>query len=326
MIRRRAFVAGMAAVMAGPLGARAQQPARVYRVGVVMGGGPYLHAIDGLRDGLKDLGLEERRDFVLHVRDTRGDLKAVEAAAKSLEAEKVDVLYALATSVTLAAKRATSNVPIVFYAGSDPVAFGLVESFRRPGGRLTGIHGQFVADLAPKRLQLLKEMLPHLRRVVTFYNPNNPAAQASVKLARAAARDLNVDLAERPVTSVEALQVALRALRPEEAEAFFYVADAMMQSQVRLIIDEARARKLPTMLADAASVSQGALAGYGVSYYAVGRASAKHVQRVLLGAAPSDLPVEQLNRVHFAINLKTARALNLTIPPSLLLRADQVIE
>ncbi len=185
------------------------QQARVYRVGVALLGGPHSSTVDGLREGLRELGLEESKEFVLHVRDGKGDLKSVEAAARSLEGEKVDLIVAMTTSVTLAVKRATKSVPIVFYAGTDPVSTGLVESFRKPGGRLTGIHGQTTA-LTAKRLELLKEMVPRLRRVVTFYNPDNPAAQQSVKIAREAARELKLELVERPVASVEELRAGLR--------------------------------------------------------------------------------------------------------------------
>ena len=207
-----------------PLAIEAQQ-ARVYRVGVLLQGGAYSPAIDGLRDGLRALGLEEGKQLVLQVRDAKGDLKLVEAAARSLEAEKVDLIYSVASSVTLTAKRATKGVPIVFYVGTDPVALALVESFRKPGGRLTGIHSGFT-DLTAKRLELLKEMIPKLRRVVTFYSPDNPAAQRSIKIARGAAGRLKVGLVERPVASVEELRAGLRALRPGEA-------DAMLSSTCR---------------------------------------------------------------------------------------------
>lgn len=301
------------------------QQARVYRVGVAFLGGPHSSTIDGLRDGLRELGLEEGKQFVLHVRDGKGDLKSVEAAARSLEGEKVDLIVTMTTSVTLAAKRATNSVPIVFYAGTDPVSTGLVESFRKPGGRLTGIHGQSAA-LTGKRLELLKEMVPTLRRVVTFYRPDNPAAQQSVKLARDAARQLKLELVERPVASVEELRAGLRALRPGEADAFFWVTDAMVSSQSKLIIESARAKRLPTMVQERGAVAKGALAAYGESFYTIGRLSAKYVQRVLLGADPGSLPVEQVDRFHLVINLKTAKALSLTIPQSLLTRADEVIE
>jgi len=310
------------ALFALPLAVEAQQ-ARVYRVGVVIQGGPYFSAIDGLRDGLRELGFEDGKQVILHVRDGKGDLKSVEAAARSLEGEKVDLIWAVATSVTLAAKRATKTVPIVFYAGTDPVALGLVESFSKPGGRLTGIHGQ-TTDLTAKRLELLKEMLPRLRRVVTFYRRDNPSQ--SLKIARDAARQLKLELVERPVGSVEDLRAGLRALRPGEADALLYVADVVVASQMELIIESARAKRLPTMVQERGRVAKGALAAYGESFYAIGRLSAKLVQRVLLGADPGDLPVEQVDRFYFVINLKTAKALGLTIPQSLLARADEVIE
>jgi putative ABC transport system substrate-binding protein len=312
------------ALFAAPFAVEAQQ-ARVYRIGVILQGGPYSAAIDGLRDGLRELGLEEGKQFALHVHDIKGDLKSVAAAAPRLEEQRVDLIYVLATSVTLAAKRATKSVPIVFYVGTDPVAVGLVESIRKPGGRLTGIHGQ-TGDLTAKRLELLKEMIPRLRRVVTFYSPDNPVARQSVTIARDAARHLKVELVERLVASVEELRAGLRALRPGEADALLFVSDAMVNSQEELILDTARAKRLPTMLPYSPSVANGALASYGESYYALGRLSAKHVQRVLLGADPADLPVEQVDRIHFVINLKTAKALGLTIPPSVLARADQVVE
>ncbi|HYN21938.1 MAG TPA: ABC transporter substrate-binding protein [Thermoanaerobaculia bacterium] len=326
MTARRSALTGLLilGLFAAPLAVEAQQ-ARVYRVGVVLQGGAYSQAVDGLRDGLRELGFAEGKQFVLQVHDAKGNLKSVEPAARSFEGEKVDLIYAVATSVTLAAKRATQSTPIVFYAGTDPVAFGLVESLRKPGGRLTGIHGRFT-DLTAKRLQLLKEMLPRLRRVVTFYSPDNPAARESIKIGRDAARQLNVELVERPVTSVEELRVGLRALRPGEADAFFYVADAMMTSQAELIINTAKAKRLPAMFADKDSAAKGALASYGVSFYTIGRLSARHVQRILLGADPGDLPVEQVDRLHFVINLKTAKALGLTIPQSVLTRADEIIE
>ena len=204
------------ALVAMPLSVWAQ-PARVYRVGVVLLGSPYLPAIDGLRDGLRELGLEGKQ-LILDVHDGKGDPKSVEAASKSLEQENVDVIVAVSTSATVAAKRATKSVPIVFYAGSDPVATNLVDSFRRPGGSLTGIHRQST-DLTAKRLELLKELIPSSRRVVTFYRPDNPVAGQSLKIARDAARRLKVELVERPVASVDELRAGLRALRPGEVDA-----------------------------------------------------------------------------------------------------------
>jgi putative ABC transport system substrate-binding protein len=323
----RLAVAGIFIVtaLAGALAVEAQQ-ARLYRVGVLTQGAPqFVSSIAGLKDGLRELGLEEGKQVVFHVRDVKGDLKSVEAAAKSLEDEKVDLICTLATSTTLATKRATKSVPIVFYAGADPVAVGLVESFRKPGSRLTGIHGR-VVDLTAKRLELLRDILPRLRRAVTFYNPQHQAAQQSVTRARDAARRLGVELLERPVASVDELRAGLRALRPGDADAYLQVPDPMVANQADLIIQTAMAKRLPTMVQDKETVARGALASYGVSYYIVGQLLAKSARRVLLGADPGDLPVEQLDRLHFVVNLKTAKAIGLTIPPSVLARADEIIQ
>ncbi len=313
------------AILSAPRGADSQPPEKVPRVGVVLQGGVYYGMVDGLRAGLKDLGLEERKHFVLEIRDLKGDLKAAGQAARNLERDRVNLIYSVATSVTLQVKQSTTEIPIVFSVGGDPVARGLVESFAKPGGRLTGVHS-LTGDLTAKRLEILKEMLPKLRRVVTFYDPANPVAQASAKLGREAARQLGIDLVERQISSVKELQEALKALRAGEADAYVYVADAMVVSQAQLIIDTARAKRLPTMFQDQAIVAKGGLAGYGVSYYEAGRLSAKHVQRVLAGTSPKDLPVESVDRLELVLNLRTARELGLTIPREILLRADRVIE
>jgi putative tryptophan/tyrosine transport system substrate-binding protein len=298
------------------------------RVGVVLPGGPFYAGVEGLRAGLKAAGLEEGRQLSLLVRDTKGDLKAAEAAAKDLERDGVDVIVAIPTSVALATKRATVAVPIVFAAGSDPVAFGLVDSIARPGGRLTGVHF-ITADLTAKRLEILKELVPTLRRVVIIYNPDNPVnmlAMGAVSLARDAARQLGVDLVERQVTSPQDIQQRLRDLNAADADAFFFIGDPTLLSQIASVLDRLTALRMPTVVIQPDLVREGALAGYGVSYRDVGRMAAPYVARVLAGAQPGDLPVEDVSRVLLTINLKTAAALGLTIPPSILARADEVIE
>jgi len=324
-MRKKMLVSCLAAVVLASVHlAQAQQPT-VYRVGVIHEGGPYTVAVDGLKDGLRELGFEEGRQYVLEIRDVKGDPKAVAEAARSLEQRKVSLIYTLGTSVTTAAKRATTEVPIVFGGGSDPVVAGLVESFARPGGRITGVHYSS-GDLTAKRLEILKAILPELRRVVTFYDPKSEVALRAAKSAREAGRQQNVEIVERQVASVEELGPSMNALKAKEADAYFYIADAMVLSQAQYIIDTARAKKLPTMFGEYSLVKQGALVAYGVSYYDVGRLSAKYVQRILTGTSPQDLPTESLSKVGLAVNLKTARELGITIPQSVLLRADEVIQ
>lgn len=314
------------AILTAPRAADAQRPAvDVSRVGVIHHGGTFEAVIDGLRDGLKELGFEEGKHFVLDIRDTKGDLKAAEEAARSLERGKVNLIYAVTTSVAQAVKRATAQIPIVFYAGADPVAAGMVESLAKPGGRLTGVHG-LVTELTGKRLEILKEILPKLRRVVTFYNPRNRVPQEAAKLGREAARQLGVQFIERHVTSVEELRLGLQALKAGEVDAYFLTSDGMVLSQAQLVIDTARAKRLPTMFNEDGLVAKGALASYGHSFREIGRMSAKHVQRILVGTNPRDLPVEVFHKVQFALNLRTAREIGISIPPAILVRADKVIQ
>src|ERR1022692_1431537 len=309
---RRTFIGSVASgVLAAPLSAFAQaQRAKVYRVGVIHEGGPYHVGVDGLKEGLKELGFAEGKDYVLDIRDLKGNLKAAEEVARSLEREKVDLIYTEASSVTIAVKRATTGVPIVFAVGGDPVVDGLVESYAKPGGRLTGvdIHSE---DTTAKRLEILKAILPGLHRVVTFYDPSNPIALAAAKSAEEAARQLDVVLVERRVASAEGLRLGVEALKAQEVDAFFYINDAMVTSQAQFIIDMATAKRFPTMFYETSLVKQGALAAYGSSYYEAGRLSAKYVQRVLTGTRPQNLPVETLSIVKLVVNLKTARAIGI---------------
>jgi putative ABC transport system substrate-binding protein len=204
---------------------QAQQP-KVYRVGVVTAGGVWYQEIDGLRVGLKQLGFEEGKQFTLAIRDTKGDAKAAEEAARNLEREKVNLIYTTQTSVTLATKRATVDIPIVFCAGADPVEVGLVASFAKPGGRLTGVFYRDT-DLTAKRLEILKEIVPKLHRVVTFYNPSNRVAGDSAKLVRETAGQMGIQFVERHVASVEELRAGVQSLKARDVDAYFEVADAL---------------------------------------------------------------------------------------------------
>jgi putative ABC transport system substrate-binding protein len=301
----------------------AQQP-KVYRVGVLLPGEAWYEIIDGLRVGLRQLGLEEGKQFILAIRDWKGDVKAAEEAARNLEQEKVNLIYTASTNSTIAAKRVTADISIVFCAGTDPVVVGLVESFARPGGRLTGVYNP-TTDLTAKRLELLKEIVPKLRRVVTFYDPRNAPAIESSKSAREAAPLLGVELVERHVNSVEELRAGVRALRADEVDAYFTVSDPMANNQAQLIIDTARVKKLPTMFDVTSHVIKGGLASYNVSFHEMGRVSAKYVQRILAGVKPKDLPVQGIDKIELVINLKTAKQIGLTVPPNVLVRADRVI-
>jgi putative ABC transport system substrate-binding protein len=326
MMDRRAIITLVGGIaLATPLAAEGQTPGYVPRVGIIHLSGEHQVVVDGLRQGLRELGLEEGKHLVLDIRETKYDLKAVEAAARDLERGKVDLIYAVTTPVAIAVKQATVQTSIVFYAGADPVAAGLVESLARPGGLLTGVSGRD-SDLTAKRLEILKELIPRLGRVVTFYDSDRAISRVYVPLGREAARQLGVQFVERHVRSIEELRRGLEALKPREVDAYVHTPDSLVTSQARLVIDAAMGKRLPTMFHHEDLVAQGALASYGTSYREIGRVTAKYLQRILAGTPPKDLPVENYDKTALALNLRTAWEIGLMIPPSVRLRTDTVIE
>jgi len=322
-MKRRAFLLA-AGTLATPFGARGQS-ASVARIGVILYGGTYAPIIEGLRAGLKELGVAEGKAYALEVFDAKGDAKAVEEAARRFERERVRLIYSVPTSATVIVKRATTDIPIFFCVGTDPIAIGLVESFAKPGGRLTGVN-YLATDLTSKRLELLKDLLPKLRRVVTFYRPGHPPAEASARLAREAGRKLGIQVVERHVRSVPELRAALAALKAGDADALFPVSDALVFAQSQLLIDTSKALRMPLMIYEQTLAERGALVSYGVDYREIGRQSAKNVQRMLAGARPGDLPVENVSRFAFVLNRRTAQEIGVAIPPAMLVRFDRVIE
>ncbi len=307
--------------------ARATESPRAnpYRIGVVMPGGPQYETLNGLREGLKELGWDEGKQFALIIKDVKGETAAAEQASKWLEKDNVSLIYALTTPIITIAKKVTVKLPIVFTVGSDPVNGGLVDSFAKPGGRLTGVH-YLVRDLTAKRLEILKESLPKVSRVITCYDSTNRVAAEGAAMARDEGRRIGIRLVELHVTSVVDLQHELRKLKPGEADAFFFIPDPMVGSQAQLIIDTAKAKKLPTMFQEQSLVANGALAAYGQNYREIGRLSAKYVQQVLNGALPKDLKIETVDNVELAINLLTAKQVGVTIPPQILARAQMVVK
>lgn len=307
----------------GPALAGAQQ-GKAYRVGIVHPGGSQHETIEGLREGLKELGWVEGKQITLDIRDVRGDASATEKEAAALEKENVGLMLVLTTPVIIKAKAATSRTPIVFGIGSDPVTGGLVDSFARPGGRLTGVH-YLVRDLTGKRLEILKEILPKMQRVLTFYDPNNRVAAEGAALAREEARRLGIRLIERHVGSVDGVRAEAQKLKAGDADAFLFTPDPMVGSQWANIIEAANAKMLPTMFQDQNLVVKGALASYGQNYREIGRVAAKYVQQILNGANPRDMKIETVDSVELAINLQTAKQLGVTVPPQVLSRAKRVI-
>ena len=311
--------------LAASVSTAAAQQGKPLRIGVLTPGGVQHETLDGLRLGLKESSWEEGKHFVLEIKDIKGDVALAEQAAKNLEKDGVNLIYALTTPVITKAKAATANVPIVFSIGSDPVAAGLVDSFARPGGRLTGVH-YLVRDLTAKRLEVLKEILPKLNRVLTFYDPNNRVAREGAALARQEAKRTGIRMIERHVSNVNELKSELQKFKAGEADAFLFTPDPMIGSETQSIIDMSKAKKLPTMFQEQSLVQNGAFASYGQNYHEIGRLSAKYIQRILTGTAPRDMKIETVDSVELAINLQTAKQLGVAIPPQVLARAQKVVK
>lgn len=315
----------MAVLLLSPISdAVAQSTKKIPRIGVIHLGGVLGTVADGLRSGLKELGIEDGKQIILDVQDLRGVAKGTESLAQKFEQDKVNLIFTNTAPVTTAAMKATKNMPIVFAVGTDPVAQGFIQSFARPGGRLTGV--QYLArDLTGKRLELLKEFIPGLRQIVTFYDPSNSISLEGAKLGREEAQRLKIKFVDQHVKSPAELSAALANIKPRQFDAYLYIADAMIASQAQQIIDSALAKKLPTMFHDQVLVASGALASYGQSYFEIGRRSARYVQKVLAGTPPADLRVETVEDVELAFNLKTAKEIGVTIPPNVLTRAAKVL-
>ena len=318
MMQRREFVAGVAAVMAAPLVAKAQQAGKVYRIGALVGE-PQL-----LRQSLSEIGYIDRQNVTIEWRDPQGKPERFGDLAAELVRLKVDVIVASNPAATLAAKKVTTSTPIVMVHTPDPVQLGLVASLGRPGGNITGTT-TLSADLSVKQLELLKEAIPEAARVAVLWNPVNPWHARALEGAQSAARSLGAQLRGVEVRAGEEIVAAFGAIT-KRTDAVLVLSDPMTFFHRARIADLASKRRLPTMHGVRGYVDAGGLMSYWAHQADLYRRAASYVDRILKGAKPGDLPIEQPTKFELVINLKTARALGLTLPPSLLARADEVIE
>ena len=277
----------------------------------------------GLRDGLQELGYREGEHFVIGVRFTQGDLMALPAVARELVKLGPDLIFAHRDGAAQAAINATDRIPIVFVGVNDPVELGLIQSFARPGGKITGVT-DLRLKLGPKRLEVFHEMVPGLKRVLYLYNPTDTYSVMGAKVYREAARRLGIELVEKTVRTEEEARVALAQVRKGEVDGILRPSSPSLNIP-GFILEAAAQRAIPTMFNSTFWVERGALASYGPDEYETGRQAARLVDKILKGAKPAEIPVEVNTKIRFTINMKVAKALGLAIAPEVLYRADKVI-
>ena len=330
MMDRRAFMGTVAGgLLIAPLAVLAQTPTKVWRIGYLRRTSREPADIAALRQGLRELGYVEGQNLVIDERYANGDASRLPDLARELIQLKVQVLVVDGETTVRAARNVVGVTPLVFTVVGDPVAAGLVHSFDRPGGTMTGLTN-FGGELAPKRLQLLREVVP-VTRVGVLSNsanddPTNPAQLMGRERLTGAARSLGIELTRVTVSSPDKLAGAFAQLSRAGVGALLLTPDAMFFSQRARIADLAAMHKLPAVYAEREFADAGGLMAYAPNGSANFRRAATYVDKILKGAKPGDLPIEQPTRLEFVINLKAAKALGLTIPQSLLLRADEVIQ
>ena len=325
MDRRRFLVTWMAAVVGTSRLAEAQQAGRVYRVGILQPSPntPAVNYTEALRQGLRDHGYVEGQNIIIESRISKAP-KDISLLVTELLNRKVDILITWSTPALLAATKATHTVPIVGISG-DPVQTGLVKSLARPGGNVTGL-AIITDELELKNLQLLKEAVPTAGRIAMLVNPDNPVWSHALKRLQEAAPTLGIQLQPLAARDLGELKTAFDAALRGKADALLVVRDAIFGAMRYQITDLAAKHRLPAIYGGITFVEAGALMSYGASIVDMLRQTGAYVDKVLKGARPGDLPIEQATKFHLVINLKTAKALGIAIPPSLLLRADQIIE
>jgi putative ABC transport system substrate-binding protein len=314
-------------LLAAPLAAEAQQAGKIYRIGMLETRSAALNAanIDAFRQGLLELGYKEGQNLEIVYRSSDGRDERFSGLASELVHLKVDLILTRGTPAALAAKSASQTIPVVMAASGDPVASGLVASLGRPGGNVTGL-SLFNVEMYAKRVELLKELLPKLARIAAIFNMGNPVTAPQWNVVEASARSLGIQPQLLDVRRPEDLPRAFDAAAKQRVEALIVGLDGVTQGNLRPIAERAAKQRLPSIYGAKEYVDFGGLMTYGASDLHMYHRAATFVDKILKGAKPADLPIEQPTTFELVINLKTAKALGLTIPPSLLLRADQVIE
>ncbi len=311
-------------LLAAPPAAEGQQSGKVWRLGLFHVGLDHVPpSLDGLREGLKALGYEEGKNIRLDWRNLP-DEEAARATAREFVRERVDLIVAFESQTIRAAKAATSEIPVVFLHPTDPVAEGFAKSLSHPGGNLTGTT-DLTFELEAKRIELFKELVPGLRRLLVLIDPEDPGVRSRLAEVRKAGAVLKLQLLERGASDQAGLIRVFGSVKRGDVHGV-HISSILQTKFPSLILRLASERHLPVAIHRKEWVEQGALFSYGANFNATGRTAARYVDKILKGVKPADLPVEQATRFEMIVNLKAAKALGLTIPQSVLVRADQVIQ
>jgi putative ABC transport system substrate-binding protein len=304
--------------------AHAQKPGKVWRIGILTSAWAVWHSnTKGFREGLKEFGYVEGRNVTFHSLAAKGNSRRLPGMAAELVRKKPDLLYCVAAPDAQACQKATRTIPIVFTQTGDPVKLGLVRSLARPGGNLTGV-GSLRAEMAGKRLQIFKELVPFLRRVVVTYDPREPEEVEAVKSVREAAARIGVILIERPITSPAEIDDGLVNLKEGGEDGILIVQANPNLNIPGRSLEAAALLKVPTMYPSSFWTKFGALASYGPNQFQQGRQAARFAHKILNGTPPREIPVELPTDIEFAINLNTATKIGLKVPPEVLFLANRV--
>jgi putative ABC transport system substrate-binding protein len=320
-MRRREFIVGLGSAVAWPVVARAQ---KIWRIGFIAHGQSKAYEA-ALFERLQQLGYVEGRNIIIERRYAQGSAERFQEFAAEMVRLKADVIIVNTTPAALAAKNATTTIPIVIPTAIDPVGTGLITNLARPGGNITG-GAVLYAELATKRLELLKEVVTGLSRTAVLWNGANPANALAWKETQGAARALGVTLQSHEVQGPKDFEVAFAKMAEERPDALLVLDDALTVQYQKEIVDFATEKRLPSVFAGKERVEAGGLMSYGPNLSDQFRRAGDYVDKILRGAKPADLPVEQPTKFELVINLKTAKALGLTIPETLLATADEVIQ
>lgn len=325
-VGRRRFLVVTGAFLAAPIVAEAQQMGKRPRIGIItFGFEPSSRPLETFRQALRERGYVEGKNITLEYRFANGQVETLPTLAAELVGHKVDVIVTEGTPTAVAVKRATTSIPIVTAAVSDPVRLGLIASLSRPGGNVTGVTFT-VGDRAGKQLQLLKEIAPNATLVAVIHNAARPDTAERLAEVRAAAQSLGLSLQPTAVRGPADLDAAFESVMSARADAFTTLGDGMLWGNRKRIVDFAAKIRLPVVFPEREFAESGGLLAYGPDVASNFRRAAAYVDRILKGAKPADLPVEQPTKLELVVNLKTAAALGIKIPPAVLVRADEVLQ